>query len=198
MFAETASFASVFLWQPEKVSHPEATLTSKHVTIFGCTTHQSWRCFFLSCCEQGSLELGWKQAFPWCAEKRIFVVPHTCSSSSSISQILTAPSHSHHFPLHLHGYLSSIVVCSPCNGGVTTFWSFFRYTRSHIISMEFNSLLGWCVNSDVNDTSRGTYGCPPLLDHLLVSLTSSLCCSESEDSLCVVTCFSSFRVHLMI
>ena len=45
---------------------------------------------------------------------------------------------------------------------------------------------------------------------LLVSLTSSLCCSESEDSrdqnswihssnsLCVVTCFSSFRVHLMI
>ena len=56
-----------------------------------------------NCCEEGSLEPGWKQANLRCAEKRLSVMS-LCSGSSSTSQKLTAQLHSKYFPRRLHGY----------------------------------------------------------------------------------------------
>ena len=72
--------------------------------VFSCTTHQS--CFqnlLLRCNFVSSFGVEWKQAYPWCAAC-ISLSCHTCSGSSSISQVQTAQLHSQHFPLHLHCY----------------------------------------------------------------------------------------------
>ena len=107
--------------------------------VISGTTHQSCfqhlllRCQFLTFFfEEVVLTTDGSRPKIWCAAESASLSCHTCSVSSSISQILMAQLHSQHFPPHLHCYWALVwlfkVSLQNRNDHV---WSFCRYTRSH-------------------------------------------------------------------
>ena len=101
---QARSYSSQAQW-PRKCFVQNNTLTFSTSHVFSCTTHRSCllRCHFLGMVVKREFRIWMEPSLPLVRRKSRSLSHHTCSDSSSISQ-LTEQLHSQHFPLHLHCY----------------------------------------------------------------------------------------------